>query len=306
MFIVDHIRLLDYLMNFYIQRYFPMSDLLLMFLQNRVNNTLLNLYFRAAKLITYFERDDQYDLLDNYLMEIDNIDIYDALSKIYTFHEDILSNIITEYGVFLNETSLAEKVEILEGLLLIEDHEDKESICEIILNGDDYTFTLSELLSFVTMKDSTYYQEYLGSINPMLLSRIYTEASKYILTEETEDDDKEKREIVSYLKSIKEDQDFSRSLVMGYIKNGLSIYLPLSSYLSIFKDELFEKHYTNKDIAINLFLLAKISKKEKDIAAFYQEKLPKYLENLNQISEITSHIRQLSIESRNINPQEAM
>lgn len=283
-----------------------MSDLLLMFLQNRVNNALLNLYFRAAKLITYFERDDQYDLLDNYLMEIDNIDVYDALSKIYTFHEDILSNIITEYGVFLNETSLAEKVEILEGLLLIEDHEDKESICEIILNGDDYTFTLSELLSFVTMKDSTYYQEYLGSINPMLLSRIYTEASKYILTEETEDDDKEKREIVSYLKSIKEDADFSRSLVMGYIKNGLSIYLPLSSYLSIFKDELFEKHYTNKDIAINLFLLAKISKKEKDITAFYQEELPKYLENLNQISEITSHIRQLSIASRNINPQEAM
>lgn len=283
-----------------------MSDLLLMFLQNRVNDTLLNLYFRAAKLITYFERDDQYDLLDNYLMEIDNIDVYDALSKVYTFHEDILSNIITEYGVFLNETSLAEKVEILEGLLLIEDHEDKESICEIILNGDDYTFTLSELLSFVTMKDSTYYQEYLGSINPMLLSRIYTEASKYILTEETEDDDKEKREIVSYLKSIKEDADFSRSLVMGYIKNGLSIYLPLSSYLSIFKDELFEKHYTNKDIAINLFLLAKISKKEKDITAFYQEELPKYLENLNQISEITSHIRQLSIESRNINPQEAM
>lgn len=283
-----------------------MSDLLLMFLQNRVNDTLLNLYFRAAKLITYFERDDQYDLLDNYLMEIDNIDVYDALSKIYTFHEDILSNIITEYGVFLNETSLKEKVEILEGLLLIEDHEDKESICEIILNGDDYTFTLSELLSFVTMKDSTYYQEYLGSINPMLLSRIYTEASKYILTEETEDDDKEKREIVSYLKSIKEDADFSRSLVMGYIKNGLSIYLPLSSYLSIFKDELFEKHYTNKDIAINLFLLAKISKKEKDITAFYQEELPKYLENLNQISEITSHIRQLSIESRNINPQEAM
>ena len=283
-----------------------MSDLLLMFLQNRVNNTLLNLYFRAAKLITYFERDDQYDLLDNYLMEIDNIDVYDALSKIYTFHEDILPNIITEYGVFLNETSLAEKVEILEGLLLIEDHEDKESICEIILNGDDYTFTLSELLSFVTMKDSTYYQEYLGSINPMLLSRIYTEASKYILTEETEDDDKEKRDIVSYLKSIKEDLDFNRSLVMGYIKNGLSIYLPLSSYLSIFKDELFEKHYTNKDIAINLFLLAKISKKEKDIVAFYQEELPKYLENLNQISEITSHIRQLSIESRNINPQEAM
>ena len=283
-----------------------MSDLLLMFLQNRVNDTLLNLYFRAAKLITYFERDDQYDLLDNYLMEIDNIDVYDALSKVYTFHEDILSNIITEYGVFLNETSLAEKVEILEGLLLIEDHEDKESICEIILNGDDYTFTLSELLSFVTMKDSTYYQEYLGSINPMLLSRLYTEASKYILTEETEDDDKEKREIVSYLKSIKEDADFSRSLVMGYIKNGLSIYLPLSSYLSIFKDELFEKHYTNKDIAINLFLLAKISKKEKDITAFYQEELPKYLENLNQISEITSHIRQLSIESRNINPQEAM
>lgn len=283
-----------------------MSDLLLMFLQNRVNDTLLSLYFRAAKLITYFERDDQYDLLDNYLMEIDNIDVYDALSKIYTFHEDILSNIITEYGVFLNETSLKEKVEILEGLLLIEDHEDKESICEIILNGDDYTFTLSELLSFVTMKDSTYYQEYLGSINPMLLSRIYTEASKYILTEETEDDDKEKREIVSYLKSIKEDPDFSRSLVMGYIKNGLSIYLPLSSYLSIFKDELFEKHYTNKDIAINLFLLAKISKKEKDIVAFYQEELPKYLENLNQISEITSHIRQLSIESRNINPQEAM
>jgi len=277
-----------------------------MFLQNRVNDTLLSLYFRAAKLITYFERDDQYDLLDNYLMEIDNIDVYDALSKIYTFHEDILSNIITEYGVFLNETSLKEKVEILEGLLLIEDHEDKESICEIILNGDDYTFTLSELLSFVTMKDSTYYQEYLGSINPMLLSRIYTEASKYILTEETEDDDKEKREIVSYLKSIKEDPDFSRSLVMGYIKNGLSIYLPLSSYLSIFKDELFEKHYTNKDIAINLFLLAKISKKEKDIVAFYQEELPKYLENLNQISEITSHIRQLSIESRNINPQEAM
>lgn len=288
-----------------------MSDLLLIFLQNRVNNTLLNLYFRAAKLITYFERDDQYDLLDNYLMEIDNIDVYDALSKIYTFHEDILSNIITEYGVFLNETSLSEKVEILEGLLLIEDHEDKEGICEIILNGDDYTFTLSELLSFVTMKDSTYYQEYLGSINPMLLSRIYTEASKYILTEETEDDDKEKRDIVSYLKSIKEDADFSRSLVMGYIKNGLSIYLPLSSYLSIFKDELFEKHYTNKDIAINLFLLAKISKKEKDIVAkdvvaFYQEELPKYLENLNQISEITSHIRQLSIESRNINPQEAM
>ena len=283
-----------------------MSDLLLMFLQNRVNDTLLSLYFRAAKLITYFERDDQYDLLDNYLMEIDNIDVYDALSKIYTFHEDILSNIITEYGVFLNETSLKEKVEILEGLLLIEDHEDKESICEIILNGDDYTFTLSELLSFVTMKDSTYYQEYLGSINPMLLSRIYTEASKYILTEETEDDDKEKRDIVSYLKSIKEDADFSRSLVMGYIKNGLSIYLPLSSYLSIFKDELFEKHYTNKDIAINLFLLAKISKKEKDITAFYQEELPKYLENLNQISEITSHIRQLSIESRNINPQEAM
>lgn len=283
-----------------------MSDLLLMFLQNRVNDTLLSLYFRAAKLITYFERDDQYDLLDNYLMEIDNIDVYDALSKIYTFHEDILSNIITEYGVFLNETSLKEKVEILEGLLLIEDHEDKESICEIILNGDDYTFTLSELLSFVTMKDSTYYQEYLGSINPMLLSRIYTEASKYILTEETEDDDKEKREIVSYLKSIKEDPDFSRSLVMGYIKNGLSIYLPLSSYLSIFKDELFEKHYTNKDIAINLFLLAKISKKEKDITAFYQEELPKYLENLNQISEITSHIRQLSIESRNSNPQEAM
>lgn len=283
-----------------------MSDLLLMFLKNRVNDTLLSLYFRAAKLITYFERDDQYDLLDNYLMEIDNIDVYDALSKIYTFHEDILSNIITEYGVFLNETSLAEKVEILEGLLLIEDHEDKEGICEIILNGDDYTFTLSELLSFVTMKDSTYYQEYLGSINPMLLSRIYTEASKYILTEETEDDDKEKREIVSYLKSIKEDADFSRSLVMGYIKNGLSIYLPLSSYLSIFKDELFEKHYTNKDIAINLFLLAKISKKEKDITAFYQEELPKYLENLNQISEITSHIRQLSIESRNINPQEAM
>lgn len=283
-----------------------MSDLLLMFLQNRVNDTLLNLYFRAAKLITYFERDDQYDLLDNYLMEIDNIDVYDALSKIYTFHEDILSNIITEYGVFLNETSLAEKVEILEGLLLIEDHEDKESICEIILNGDDYTFTLSELLSFVTMKDSTYYQEYLGSINPMLLSRIYTEASKYILKEETEDDDKEKREIVSYLKSIKEDADFSRSLVMGYIKNGLSIYLPLSSYLSIFKDELFEKHYTNKDIAINLFLLAKISKKEKDIVSFYQEELPKYLENLNQISEITSHIRQLSIASRNINPQEAM
>jgi hypothetical protein len=277
-----------------------------MFLQNRVNDTLLSLYFRAAKLITYFERDDQYDLLDNYLMEIDNIDVYDALSKIYTFHEDILSNIITEYGVFLNETSLKEKVEILEGLLLIEDHEDKESICEIILNGDDYTFTLSELLSFVTMKDSTYYQEYLGSINPMLLSRIYTEASKYILTEETEDDDKEKRDIVSYLKSIKEDADFSRSLVMGYIKNGLSIYLPLSSYLSIFKDELFEKHYTNKDIAINLFLLAKISKKEKDITAFYQEELPKYLENLNQISEITSHIRQLSIESRNINPQEAM
>lgn len=283
-----------------------MSDLLLMFLQNRVNDTLLNLYFRAAKLITYFERDDQYDLLDNYLMEIDNIDVYDALSKIYAFHEDILSNIITEYGVFLNETSLAEKVEILEGLLLIEDHEDKEGICEIILIGDDYTFTLSELLSFVTMKDSTYYQEYLGSINPMLLSRIYTEASKYILTEETEDDDKEKRDIVSYLKSIKEDADFSRSLVMGYIKNGLSIYLPLSSYLSIFKDELFEKHYTNKDIAINLFLLAKISKKEKDITAFYQEELPKYLENLNQISEITSHIRQLSIESRNINPQEAM
>lgn len=283
-----------------------MSDLLLMFLQNRVNDTLLSLYFRAAKLITYFERDDQYDLLDNYLMEIDNIDVYDALSKIYIFHEDILSNIITEYGVFLNETSLKEKVEILEGLLLIEDHEDKESVCEIILNGDDYTFTLSELLSFVTMKDSTYYQEYLGSINPMLLSRIYAEASKYILTEETEDDDKEKREIVSYLKSIKEDPDFSRSLVMGYIKNGLSIYLPLSSYLSIFKDELFEKHYTNKDIAINLFLLAKISKKEKDITAFYQEELPKYLENLNQISEITSHIRQLSIESRNINPQEAM
>lgn len=283
-----------------------MSDLLLMFLQNRVNDTLLSLYFRAAKLITYFERDDQYDLLDNYLMEIDNIDVYDALSRIYTFHEDILSNIITEYGVFLNETSLKEKVEILEGLLLIEDHEDKESICEIILNGDDYTFTLSELLSFVTMKDSTYYQEYLGSINPMLLSRIYTEASKYILKEETEDDDKEKREIVSYLKSIKEDTDFSRSLVMSYIKNGLSIYLPLSSYLSIFKDELFEKHYTNKDIAINLFLLAKISKKEKDIVAFYQEELPKYLENLNQISEITSHIRQLSIESRNINPQEAM
>lgn len=283
-----------------------MSDLLLMFLQNRVNDTLLNLYFRAAKLITYFERDDQYDLLDNYLMEIDNIDVYDALSKIYTFHEDILSNIIIEYGVFLNETSLKEKVEILEGLLLIEDHEDKESICEIILNGDDYTFTLSELLSFVTMKDSTYYQEYLGSINPMLLSRIYTEASKYILTEETEDDDKEKREIVSYLKSIKENPDFSRSLVMGYIKNGLSIYLPLSSYLSIFKDELFEKHYTNKDIAINLFLLAKISKKEKDIVSFYQEELPKYLENLNQISEITSHIRQLSIKSRNINPQEAL
>ena len=283
-----------------------MSDLLLMFLQNRVNNTLLNLYFRAAKLITYFERDDQYDLLDNYLMEIDNIDVYDALSKIYTFHEDILSNIITEYGVFLNESALAEKVEILEGLLLIEDHEDKESICEIILNGDDYTFTLSELLSFVTMKDSTYYQEYLGSINPMLLSRIYTEASKYILTEETEDDDKEKKDIVFYLKSIKEDADFNRSLVMGYIKNGLSIYLPLSSYLIIFKDELFEKHYTNKDIAINLFLLAKISKKEKDIVAFYQEELPKYLENLNQISEITSHIRQLSIESRNINPQEAM
>lgn len=283
-----------------------MSDLLLMFLQNRVNDTLLNLYFRAAKLITYFERDDQYDLLDNYLMEIDNIDVYDALSKIYTFHEDILSNIITEYGVFLNDTSLLEKVEILEGLLLIEDHEDKESICEIILNGDDYTFTLSELLSFVTMKDSTYYQEYLGSINPMLLSRIYTEASKYILEEETEDDDKEKREIVSYLKSIKEDPDFSRSLVMSYIKNGLSIYLPLSSYLSIFKDELFEKHYTNKDIAINLFLLAKISKKEKDIVAFYQEELPKYLENLNQISEITSHIRQLSIESRNISKLDVM
>ena len=278
-----------------------MSDLLIDFLQNRITPELLNLYLRAGGLIEYFEKDDQYDILDNYLMDVDSIGINDALVRIYNFHLNMLSNIIKEYGIFLNtEDDILVMIEIIEAMLLLEDHEDKDSICEMIVSGDDYVYTLCELLSFATIKDSVYYQEFIKSVNPMLLSRIYSTAHKWISKEDI-GEDKDNREMIKFLKVAKEDTEFNRSLVMSYIRNGLSLNLPLSGYISIFKDELFASHYTPKDIAINLIILTKISNNEEaDIAKVFKEILPMYIEDLNKISTIISLIRQLSIVSRNI------
>ena len=273
-----------------------MSDFLIQFLMSRITPELMNLYLRAGDLISYFERDDIYDILDDYLMNVENTDTHNTLNKVYQIHTDILTNIIGEFGIGLSEDiSLEDLINILEAVIYLEDYEDKETIFNIISVDEDNVVKLTDCLDVVSIKDNIYFQEFITKVNPNLISKLYTHCLKEIKTEVNEDTDTKKiKEISKKLKELKDNPTYNKSLVFDLIKNGLNLNLPITLYLSLFKDTLFSDELTQEQIAVNMSILGLISS-DTDYIKELTDTLPKYVLDLTEVSTILSNTRRYYI-----------
>lgn len=273
-----------------------MPDIIIQFLHGRITQELLNLYFRAYTIIEYFEREDNYDLIENLLLDIDNIDAQIVIDRIYYFHIDQMVNIISEYSITLHEGyQLLDLIKIIEGLLYLEDSEETDFIMQSIENSEDNVETLSILLGLMTMEDPLVYAEWIKDCHGELLIKIYQNAKKLLPTiEEDNNIDNSVNEKIKVLKTYKENPKYNKSLVFSLIKNGLHFNLPLGMYINLLKDSLFSDIYTTEDKGINLALLSFMSD-SKDIHKDLNEALHTHLNDLTEVSSYIASFRQYAI-----------
>lgn len=274
-----------------------MTEILLDFLNGKITPQLMDLYLRAGGLIEFFEKDDQYDLMESMLYEMESgtMTAMQALDNIYLFHTSILSNIINEYGISLqDEVSLEDMIKIIESMQYLEDHEDKASIKATIEANESATETLLELLEFASIYTTDFFFPLITKVNPALLARLL-ELCDRESPEEMEGISPD-RGVVKKLKKLNEIEKFRRSDVFKLIKSQLVIGIKFDLYLKLFSEFIFQEYKTNNDIAIDLYLLHLISKEEKDITQLINEKVINYVVDPVRVAEISAICRNISIE----------
>lgn len=269
-----------------------MSDILIRFLSSLITEELLNTYFRSARIISFFEKDDVYDLIDDMLMDIDNIDTHNTLNRIYQIHVDQLVNIITEYGISLNDDiNLLDLVILTESMLYLEDYEDKDSISNILLSDEDNIIKLIDCLDIATVYDDNYFVNLIKDVNPSLLSKLYSLCIKEKVEIINDDADlKNIKNITNKLKEIKDNDKYNKSIVFALIRNGLSLYLPFKLYLDLFKDIIFNDDQSLEDISINLAVFGLISE-DSDYHSQLKDIITNYVSDITDCAVILSNTR---------------
>ena len=272
-----------------------MSDILITFLTGRIPQELINQYLRVYDILSVYEKEDSYDMLEAYLMDLDNMDIQSTIDTIHTFHIDQLVNIITEYGITLHDDySIIDLLEIIDSLMVLENYEDSDDILNLLDTDEDDVITICDILDVCSLKDSVYFMEFIKGVSPDLLLKIQENAinnKKVEIVEEEENTDIVKRkDIVNKLKKLKDNPEYNQLFVFDSIKNGLRLNLPFYLYLDVLKDELFKDPIIDKVIARNISLLGLISKDD-DYIKNLDILLLKHIGDLPLIASIQSLVR---------------
>ena len=259
-----------------------------------VTPSLFNLYQRAEDTISYFEKDDLLEYLDE-LMTHPDVDDLSLLDRIHQFYLKMISDILLSYTIQVDEdTSLQDMLNIIDALVYLEDNENHEEICTLIENNEDIYSTLSSLLALSSVYDEVYYLELITDINPLLLARIYQEHNKQLSFEDNDTINHNPNKLKT-IKSLKDNPIYNNTFVFNLIRNNIVFDLSLERYINLFKDNLFNED-DKETLAINLYLLSIIASDVSPIQS-YQQILPLYLD-MTLLTDIYTLIRTHPKESK--------
>lgn len=260
---------------------------ILSFLIDRVPDPLLNLYTEAAKIIGYYNDDDQYELLDE-MMTHEDMDVLATLDMIHEFHITQLTNIILNYGITIQDISFKDRIQLITSLMILEEHEDAATIKEMIEQSEDTRYTLVSLLAFADAYDEIYYDTLIDKVEPLLLTRLYQVMSDRNVSEivDTPAIDPNK---IKILKSLKDHPGYQPSVVYKYIQRNLGLGLELPLYLNLLKEDIFHEDASIDGVATDLYLLSLITS-TKDTNACYSSILTDYTD-ITTATQIIAAIR---------------
>lgn len=241
-----------------------MPEIIFTFLQQRVPDTLFNLYLDVDRFIQINDLDESYESLELLFSEGENRDLTNLLDVSYQFFLNTVLELTRQFGVFPNEDiTLQDALYILETLHYIENFEDVDTILDIIEFSDHNTTALYKILETVGIHDESYFYPLIDSVNDALIERIKELFSdrKLTMSEEIEED-KEKDVIINKLKAINFTNEIKSSFIYKQIINGVGLNYPLQSYFNIFSKDIFNEDQTVRMTAIDLALLSIISRNE--------------------------------------------
>lgn len=243
---------------------------------------------QADRLLTRLGVVLHYNALENVLSlesETDSATLVHAIDDIYY---RILDDALTEHGFVLQTDKLNDLVELMSGVLEIQNYEDRLTILNTLRSDLDPIEKFSELLSLVTESDATHYQSIITYMNPRtldLLEQLLGDTDLLdVGTDGVEHDIKDRS-----LAFIKQYPD---TPMVSWLTNGLKLGLPVNSYIDQFTAEQLDS--LQKDYRLTaLWLLGVVSLSDTpntQMTTTIHELFDDYLVDLPTITKADQHL----------------
>ena len=250
-----------------------MDIILFDYLQSKVSPELFNLYRRAGGLIEAFDLEENYQPLIDLINVEETVEESNLLDNVNSTIESLIVSVLKDFTVECSVNStLLEKVEVIEGLLMLENTEEVSEVLSLIeaFDDDDTVGYLCVLLSMVTAYEEAYYHPLIEYVSPALILRLkeVLQTNTPTVDEvEEEDETKEEKEAITKI------QDNLARLLTVYPAEGnlpygnskaLSFLTQVGNYESTFDTwyQLLKEDVLSDDIkmnALNLYVMASCS-----------------------------------------------
>lgn len=144
------------------------------YLLTRVSPELFDLYLRSAALIERFDLEDNFSPI---LTMIETQEVLEETNILDTFHNlnlGLLRGILKDFTVEVSvDSSLLDRVELIENILTLEDHEAVDEVLSLIENlGDDPVECFLECIALVTALPAGHYLPLVEGVSYAFLQRL--------------------------------------------------------------------------------------------------------------------------------------
>lgn len=279
------------------------------YLLTRVSPELFDLYLRSAALIERFDLEDNFSPI---LTMIETQEVLEETNILDTFHNlnlGLLRGILKDFTVEVNvDSSLLDRVELIENILTLEDHEAVDEVLSLIENlGDDPVECFLECIALVTALPAGHYLPLVEGVSYAFLQRLkeikdqQDQALRYHQDEllETKDEQETLKQIHANLEKLLKvyptdgPLPFGNSYALQYMVQVASYETEFSNLITLLGND----NIISDDLemtALNLYVLAACSV---DGYRFPHEYLNKvigdYFPDIEDSRKLVEYIRQI-------------
>ena len=252
-----------------------MSDMdivLFDYLQSKVSPELFDLYRRAGGLIEAFDLEENYTPLIGLINVEETVEESNLLDTIDNTIVSCIDSILKDFTVVCSvNATLKEKLDVVEGLLMLENTEQVKEVLEIINDfaEEDTLDGLCTLLSLVTAFEEAYFHPIIEGVSEALILRLkeVLESNTPTVIEEEVDGDKEKDNLIEKIQSNLAKLltvyppvgtlPYGNSKALAFLTQAGNYESTFDVWYHLLKDDILSND--SKMTALNLYVLASCS-----------------------------------------------